>query len=335
MSYSFLTFPFLGPPSPTDDEDLANLMEQFELGDSVSAVHPPPTNLPTAALVAHPHLHHHHHHQHPMNQPNFPSQNTHNFNNSHYYNNQQGRSNHPPNRGQDAFPFDGGSPRDLSKNVTSISSKLNIKAGSNVKILISYVVLPTFFNFIPINQTTNKFREQLKALLNSFFTSPSRRVIDSDPTTGQPIAWPGQYFVSKIRGELRRVTVKLGHACLEKNKFVKIQDVDYGGELVARFDEIFKIPDENVEALKSIPVLRCNGSMNGLHPNSTTRRWSPEQCQSFRQLTESNILDATVARVTLSPQMSVPYYNFDLYFATGNHNQLSIADIMRAFEYAS
>ena len=225
--------------------------------------------------------------------------------------------------------LDGGSPR----NMTSISSKLDIKTGSNVKILISYVVLPTFFNFIPINQTTNKFREQLKTLLNSFITSAGKKGIDSDPNTGQPVVFPGQYFVSKIRGEVRRVTVKPGHQLLEKNKFVKIQDVDYGGEIIARCNEVFKIPEQSAEAIKNIPVLRCNGSMNGLHPNSTTRRWSPEQCQSFRQLTESNIMDATVARVTLSPQMSVPYYNFDLYYSHGN--QFSIADIMRAFEYAS
>jgi len=327
-----------GPPSPTDDEDLANLMEQFELGDSVSAVHPntsPPH--PQQGLLNQTATHHVAPHQYPAAHPNFNSTPQNNFSNSNNYyqnTNQYGRNNHQ-NRGapdQQQY-FDGGSPRDFPKNITSISSKLNIKAGSNVKILISYVVLPTFFNFIPINQTTNKFREQLKVLLNSCFTSQSRRNIDIESSSGQPVSRPGQYFVSKIRGDLRRVTVKLGHACLEKNKFVKIQDVDFGGELIARIDEVFQIPEESVEALKNVPVLRCNGSMNGLHPNSTTRRWSPEQCQSFRQLTEHNILDATVARVTLSPQMSVPYYNFDLYFSSGN--QLSIADIMRAFEYAS
>merc|ERR550532_1938192 len=202
-----------GPPSPTDDEDLANLMEQFELGDSVSAVHPntsPPHH--QQGLLNQTATHHVAPHQYPAAHPNFNSTPQNNFSNSNNYyqnTNQYGRNNHQ-NRGapdQQQY-FDGGSPRDFPKNITSISSKLNIKAGSMVQILISYVVLPTFFNFIPINQTTNKFREQLKTILNNVVTNPSRKTLLPDPLTGVLAVSQGQFFVAKVRGEIRRVTVK-------------------------------------------------------------------------------------------------------------------------------
>ncbi len=288
-------------------------MEEFDLGDSVSAVVHHPTNPPSSSAT-----------------PNFGAAANANPPYGGNFTNHQpvGRAQLRPEQSQQRD----NSARDPANNITSISSKLNIKAGTSVKILISHVVLPTFFNFIPINQTTNKFREQLSTLLNNIITNPLKQSLKLE-SSQQLSSVSGQYFVALLRGQVRRVTVKLGHQSLEKNKFVKLQDVDYGGEVVLHCNDVFQVPDENAELLKSIPVLRCNGSMNGLHPNSATRRWSPEQCQSFRQLTESNILDATVARVTLSPQMSVPYYNFDLYFSNGN--QLSIADIMRAFEYAS
>lgn len=216
----------------------------------------------------------------------------------------------------------------------SISSLLQIKAGSTIQIFISYVVLPTFFNFIPINSVSTGLREKLTSLLTNVITDAAKTAIRTEPNSGRPVFTIGQFFVASVRGEPRRVTVKPGHTALEQKGLLKLQDVDYGGEVVIRSELVYNIPSDVYASVATIPVLRCNGSITALHPNSANRRWTPEQCQVFRHLTENCLLTATVIKVSMSPQMSVPYYNFEL-FTAEEKNVVAISDVMRAFEYAA